>query len=122
MMKFTNQHEWIKVDGAAAYMGITDFAQHALGDIVFVELPSVGDQLTAGESFGSVESVKAVSEISAPVSGKVVEVNEALEDAPELLNEDAYENWIVQVEMTDAGELNALMDEDAYAEFCANEH
>ena len=117
-MKFTDQHEWVRVEGATADIGLSDYAQSSLGDIVFVELPAVGDQLSAGESFGTVESVKAVSELYAPISGKVVEVNAALEDAPELLNENAHENWIIRVEVGDSGELDALMDETAYGEFC----
>ena len=117
-MKFTKQHEWAKAEESMAYVGLSDFAQKALGDIVFVELPAVGAQLTAGESFGSVESVKAVSELNAPISGKVVRINQALEDTPELLNEDANGNWIIAVEMDDASELNALMNDVEYEEFC----
>ncbi|MCL2695715.1 MAG: glycine cleavage system protein GcvH [Clostridiales bacterium] len=121
-MKFTQQHEWVKAEGEIAYMGLSDYAQKALGDIVFVELPRVGDSLIAGQSFGSVESVKAVSELGAPLSGTVTQVNETLEDAPELLNEDPYENWIIQLDISDPGEWDALMDEVAYEEFCKNAH
>ena len=120
-LKFSNDHEWIKAEGGRAYVGISDFAQHHLGDIVFVDLPSVGAKLAAGEVFGSIESVKAVSDFLSPVSGTVVEINEALADAPELLNEDAYENWILVVELDDPAELNSLMDNDQYEEFCKNE-
>ena len=118
---FTKKHEWIKAEGKSASVGISDFAQCSLGDIVFVELPKVGAKLEAGKAFASVESVKAVSELYAPVSGVVTEVNEQLEDAPELLNEDAYENWVVKIEISDESELGALMGEDEYEEFCKNE-
>ena len=120
-MKFTEHHDWVKVEGQTAYIGISDYAQNSLGDIVFVEMPSVGTQIIAGKSFGSVESVKAVSELYAPISGKVVEINEALEDAPELLNEDANKNWVIAIEIADMSELDALMDEEKYEEFCKNE-
>lgn len=120
-IKFTKKHEWIKVEGGAACIGITDFAQHALGDIIFVELPKIGAKIEAGKMFASVESVKAVSDVFAPASGTVVEINEALENAPELLNENADENWIAKIELADAGELDALMDTAAYEEFCKNE-
>jgi glycine cleavage system H protein len=106
------------VEGDVAYIGITDYAQHALGNVVYVDLPEVDDELTAGEEFGAVESVKAASDIIAPVSGTVIEVNEALDDQPELLNQDAYENWIVKVSLSDKGELDSLMDAAAYTEFC----
>ncbi|MCL1858739.1 MAG: glycine cleavage system protein GcvH [Oscillospiraceae bacterium] len=122
-IKFTQKHEWVKSEGKTAYIGISDFAQNALGDIVFVELPQTGAKLESGKAFGSVESVKAVSEIYAPVSGTVTEVNSELEDAPELLNADAYESWIVKIEL-DANsetELDSLMNEEEYGEFCKNE-
>ena len=121
MIKFTKEHEWIKIEEGAALIGISHFAQHSLGDIVFVELPKIGGKLTAGKAFGSIESVKAVSELFAPVSGNVVDVNKTLEDAPELLNEDAYANWIVKVELDDENELASLMIESEYEEFCKNE-
>jgi glycine cleavage system H protein len=120
-IKFTKKHEWIKTEGGAAYVGITDFAQHALGDIIFVELPKAGAKIEVGKMFASVESVKAVSDVFAPVSGTVVEINGELENAPELLNEDAAANWIVKVELADEGELAALMDAEEYGEFCKNE-
>jgi glycine cleavage system H protein len=108
----------VKVDGDFAFIGITDFAQHALGNVVYVDLPEVDDEVVAGEEFGAVESVKAASDIISPVSGTVLEVNEALEDQPELLNQDAYENWIIKVELSDKAELESLMDAKAYEAFC----
>ena len=115
---YSESHEYVKVDGDQAYIGITDYAQHALGNVVYVDLPEVDDEVTAGEEFGAVESVKAASDIISPVSGTIVEVNEALDDQPELLNEDAYENWIIKVTLSDKSELDSLMDAKAYAEFC----
>ena len=115
---YSESHEYVKVDGDFAYIGITDYAQHALGNVVYVDLPEVDDEVEAGEEFGAVESVKAASDIISPVSGTVVEVNEALEDEPELLNQDAYENWIIKVELSDKSELEGLMDAKAYEAFC----
>ena len=115
---YSESHEYVKVDGDFAYIGITDYAQHALGNVVYVDLPEVDDEVEAGEEFGAVESVKAASDIISPVSGTVVEVNEALEDQPELLNQDAYENWIIKVELSDKAELENLMDAKAYEAFC----
>jgi len=115
---YSESHEFVKVEGDFAYIGITDYAQHALGNVVYVDLPEVDDEVEAGEEFGAVESVKAASDIIAPVSGVIVEVNEALDDEPELLNKDAFENWIIKVEMSDKTELDSLMDAAAYAEFC----
>ena len=115
---YSESHEFVKVEGDFAYIGITDYAQHALGNVVYVDLPEVDDEVEAGEEFGAVESVKAASDIIAPVSGVIVEVNEALDDEPELLNKDAFENWIIKVEMSDKSELEGLMDAAAYAEFC----
>ncbi|UXR70038.1 MULTISPECIES: glycine cleavage system protein GcvH [unclassified Staphylococcus] len=116
-LKYSKEHEWVKVEGNTALIGITDFAQNELGDIVFVELPEVDDEVTEGDTFGSVESVKTVSELYSPVSGKVVEVNESLEDEPEAVNESPYENaWMVKVELSDESELDALMDAAAYEE------
>ena len=118
---YSESHEWVKVDGNIAIVGITDFAQHAMGDLSYVDMPEVDDELEAGEEFGAVESVKAASDLYSPVSGTVVEINEELEDAPELLNQDAFANWIMKVEMKDASELEALMDAAAYEAMCANE-
>ena len=109
-LKYSKEHEWVKVEGQTATIGITDFAQSELGDIVFVELPEVEDELTEGETFGSVESVKTVSELYSPVSGKVIEVNEGLEDEPEAVNESPYEKaWMVKVELSDESQLDALL-------------
>ncbi|MGM9925050.1 MAG: glycine cleavage system protein GcvH [Bacillus sp. (in: firmicutes)] len=113
--RYSEEHEWVKVEGDKARIGITDFAQAELGDIVFVELPEVGDTLTVNEPFGSVESVKTVSELYAPISGTVVEVNEELSDSPEFVNESAYEKaWMVVVELSDASEAEKLMDAEQY--------
>ena len=114
-LKYSEDHEWVKVDGNTVTIGITDFAQGELGDIVFVELPEDGDEMTKGESFGSVESVKTVSELYAPLNGKIVEVNEELEDSPELVNESPYEEaWMVKVELEDTSQLDSLLDADGY--------
>ena len=118
---YSESHEYVKVEGDFAYVGITDYAQHALGNVVYVDMPEVDDEVEAGEDFGAVESVKAASDLISPVSGTVVEVNEALEDKPELLNEDAFANWIMKVEMSDKTELDNLMDAAAYEKFCENE-
>ena len=118
---YSESHEWVKVEGNVAVVGITDFAQHAMGDLSYVDMPEVDDEFEAGEEFGAVESVQAASDLFSPVSGTVVEVNEALEDAPELLNEDAFANWIMKVEMSDPSELEKLMDAAAYEAMCANE-
>ena len=114
---YTESHEYVKVEGNIGYVGITDYAQHALGNVVYVDT-DVDDEVSAGEEFGAVESVKAASDLISPVTGVVVEVNEALEDQPELINADAYENWIIKVELSDKGELENLMDAKAYTEFC----
>ena len=116
---YSESHEYVRVDGNFGYIGITDYAQHALGNVVYVDLPEVDDEVEAGEEFGAVESVKAASDLNSPVSGTVVEVNEALDDQPELLNQDAYENWIIKVELSDKSELDNLMDAAAYEEFCS---
>ena len=118
---YSESHEWVKVDGNVAVIGITDFAQHAMGDLSYVDMPEVDDEIEAGEEFGAVESVKAASDLYSPVSGTVVEINEELEDTPELLNQDAFANWIIKVEMSDPSELEKLMDAAAYEEMCANE-
>ena len=116
---YSESHEYVRVEGDYGFIGITDYAQSALGNVVYVDMPEVDDEVTAGEEFGAVESVKAASDLMSPVSGTVVEVNEALEDQPELVNEDAYENWIIKVELSDKAELDALMDAAAYETFCA---
>ncbi len=115
---YAESHEYVKVEGNIGYVGITDYAQHALGNVVSVDMPDVDDEVTAGEEFGAVESVKAASDLISPVSGVVVEVNEALEDEPERINADAYENWIIKVELSDKSDLEKLMDAKAYQEFC----
>ena len=115
---YSESHEYVRVEGNFAYVGITDYAQHELGNVVYVDMPEVDDEVTAGEDFGAVESVKAASDIISPVSGTVVEVNEALEDTPELINQDAFGNWIIKVELSDKSELDNLMDAKAYGEFC----
>ena len=115
---YSESHEYVKVEGDFGFIGISDYAQHALGNIVYVDMPDVDDEVEAGEDFGAVESVKAASDLISPVSGTVVEVNEALEDQPELVNQDPYENWIIKVELSDKTELDNLMDAAAYTEFC----
>ena len=116
-LRYSDDHEWVKVEGNVAVVGISDFAQHELGDITYADLPEVDDEVAAGEEFGALESVKASSELMSPVSGRVIEVNAELDDAPEKINEDAYEAWIIKVEMTDPAEVDALMDAAAYQEF-----
>jgi glycine cleavage system H protein len=116
-LRYSEEHEWVKVEGEQVRIGITDFAQHELGDIVFVELPEVGDVVTANEPFGSVESVKTVSELYAPISGKVVAINEDLSDSPEFVNESPYEKaWMILVEPSDSGEMDSLMSAEQYEE------
>ena len=115
---YSESHEYVRVEGDFGYIGITDYAQNALGNVVYVDMPDVDDEVSAGEEFGAVESVKAASDLMSPVTGVVVEVNEALEDQPELINQDAYENWIIKVEISDKSELDNLMDAKAYAAFC----
>ena len=118
---YSESHEYVRVEGEYGYVGISDYAQHALGNIVYVDMPEVDDEVVAGEDFGAVESVKAASDLISPVSGTAVEVNEALEDEPELVNKDAFENWIIKVELSDKAELDNLMDAAAYEKFCENE-
>ncbi|WP_418552631.1 glycine cleavage system protein GcvH [Prevotella sp.] len=115
---YSESHEFVKIEGEYGYIGITDYAQNALGNVVYVDMPEVDDEIEAGEEFGAVESVKAASDLISPVSGTVVEVNENLDDAPELINKDAYENWIIKVELNDKEELNNLMDAEEYQKFC----
>ena len=114
---YSESHEFVRVEGDFGFVGITDYAQHALGNVVYVDMPDVDDEVEAGEEFGAVESVKAASDLISPVSGTVVEVNEALDDEPELLNKDAFENWIIKVQLSDKSELDNLMDAKAYADF-----
>ena len=119
--KYTREHEWIDVAGNQGMIGITDYAQNSLGDIVFVDAPKVGDKVEKGAVFGSVESVKAVSDLYSPVSGTVTEVNEALKDAPEKINSDAHGAWIIKVELSDAGEIDSLLPVADYEKFIAEE-
>ena len=115
---YSESHEYIRVEGDYGFIGITDYAQNALGNVVYVDMPEVDDEVEAGEEFGAVESVKAASDLISPVSGKVVEINEALENQPELINQDAFENWIIKVELSDKSDLDNLMDAAAYEQFC----
>ena len=119
--RYSREHEWIQVEGTTGTIGITDYAQGSLGDIVYVDAPKVGDAVTANTTFGSVESVKAVSDIFAPVSGTVTEVNEELKNVPDKINEDAHTAWIIKVELSNPDELNALMDAAAYEAFVSEE-
>ncbi len=114
---YSESHEFVKVEGDFGFVGITDYAQHELGNVVYVDMPEVDDEVEAGEDFGAVESVKAASDLVCPVSGTVVEVNEALEDEPGLINKDAFENWIIKVQLSDKSELDNLMDAAAYKAF-----
>ena len=113
-LKYTKEHEWIRVDGNTGAIGITDFAQQQLGDVVYVELPEVGSTITAGKVFGTIESVKAVSELFAPVTGEVVEVNSSLKDRPDHVNSKPHETWMVKVKLSNPGDLSSLMDSAAY--------
>ncbi|MCK8114292.1 glycine cleavage system protein GcvH [Anaerosoma tenue] len=121
-LKYDREHEWVRLEGDVATIGISDFAQDQLGEVVYVDLPSVGEAVSTGESFGEVESVKSVSELFSPISGEIVEVNEALEDAPETVNEDCYNaGWMIKVKVEDAAEVEALMDADDYEAYIAEE-
>ena len=113
-LKYTKDHEWIRINGDMADIGITDYAQQQLGDVVYVELPDVGRQLAAGESFGSIESVKAVSELFAPMTGQVIEVNPALKDHPEAVNSKPHESWMVRIRLSDPGATDSLLDSAGY--------
>ena len=115
---YSESHEYVKVEGNVGVIGISDYAQNALGNVVYVDMPDVDDSVDAGEEFGAVESVKAASDLISPVSGTVIEVNEALDGQPELINQDPYENWIIKVQMSDFSELDSLMDSTAYEAFC----
>ena len=120
-LKYTREHEWISVDGSIGSIGITDYAQNSLGDIVYVDAPKVGDQVTAGKPFGSVESVKAVSDLFSPVTGKVTEANETLKTEPDKINADPHGTWIIKVELADLGQIGTLLDAAAYEAFIAEE-
>lgn len=115
---YSKSHEFVKVEGDYGYVGITDYAQEQLGSVVYVDMPSEGDEIEAGKDFGAVESVKAASDLVSPVSGEVVEVNEALEDTPELINKDAFNNWIVKVKLSDTAEIDKLMSAAEYRKIC----
>lgn len=115
---YSESHEYVKVEGEYGYVGITDYAQHQLGNVVYVDMPEVDDDITAGEEFGAVESVKAASDLISPISGTVVEINEVLEDEPEQINKDAFANWIMKVKLSDASELEGLMSASQYEEIC----
>ena len=116
---YSESHEYVRVEGDHGFIGITDYAQKALGAVVYVDMPEVGDEVEAGEEFGAVESTKAASELVSPVSGTVVEANEALVNQPELINQDPYEHWIIRVELSDRSELDCLMRAAAYEEYCS---
>ena len=118
---YSKDHEWIKVDGDEVCIGITDYAQHALGEVVYVEMPEIDDELDAGDAFGVIESVKAASDSYMPVSGTVVEINEELETRPQLLNSSPYDSWILKVKIGDSSELDNLMNHEDYKEFCESE-
>lgn len=115
---YSESHEYVKVEGEYGYVGITDYAQHQLGNVVYVDMPEVDDDVTACEEFGAVESVKAASDLISPISGTVVEINEVLEDEPEQINKDAFANWIMKVKLSDASELEGLMSASQYEEIC----
>lgn len=115
---YSESHEYVKVEGEYGYIGITDYAQHELGNVVYVDMPDVDDEVSAGEEFGAVESVKAASDLNSPISGTVVEVNSALEDEPELLNSDAFGNWIIKVRIENPDELQSLMSASEYEAIC----
>jgi glycine cleavage system H protein len=120
-LRYTREHEWIAVEGSSGSIGITDYAQNSLGDIVYVDAPKIGDQVTANATFGSVESVKAVSDLFSPVSGKVTAVNEELKTAPDKINQDPHGTWIIKVELSNPAEVNTLLDAAAYEAFIAEE-
>ena len=113
-LKYTDKHEWVRMDGEFAYIGITDYAQEQLGDILFIEMPEVGDEISAGKEYGVIESSKVASDLISPISGEVVEINERLDDEPEYINEDAYDAWIVKVKLSDVDELESLISAESY--------
>lgn len=115
---YSESHEYVKIEGEYGYVGITDYAQEQLGNVVYVDMPETDDEVTAGEEFGAVESVKAASDLISPVSGTIVEINEALEDEPELINKDAFANWIMKVQLSDPSEVEKLLNADAYQNIC----
>lgn len=115
---YSESHEYVRIEGEYGYVGITDYAQDQLGNVVYVDMPEVGDEVSAGSEFGAVESVKAASDLISPVSGEIVEINEALEDQPELINQDAFENWIMKVKLSNPSETDALMDAQVYEKIC----
>lgn len=117
-LKYSKDHEWVKVEGEMAYIGITEYAQHALGDIVYVELPEIGAKVNKDETFGAVESVKAASDVLMPVSGTIIKINEEIVDDPTLLNKDAFENWMIYIEMSNPEELEQLLSANVYKELC----
>lgn len=121
-LKYTKEHEWILIEGDTATVGITDFAQSALGDIVFLEVPEVGTSLNSGSTFGVVESIKSVSDLYAPITGEVTAKNSDLEGSPERINEDAYGSWLIKVKIKDASELNNLLSAEQYQDFCNTSH
>ncbi len=122
MIYYSESHEYIRVEGEEGFIGISDYAQKQLGNVVYVDMPEEGDEITAGDDFGAIESVKAASDLIAPVSGEVLEVNTALEDNPRLVNEDPMANWIIKVSIQDPSQLDSLMDEERYAAYCASLH
>ncbi len=122
MIYYSETHEYIRVEGNEGFIGISDYAQKQLGNVVYVDMPEEGDTIEAGEDFGAIESVKAASDLIAPVTGEVLEVNDILSENPRLINEDPMEHWIIRVAIDDPSQLDALMDEKKYAEFCAAEH
>ena len=116
-LKYTEKHEWVEINGDTATFGVSDFAQNALGDIVFLDLPAVGDKLTQSESFGTIESVKAAEDLYSPVSGEVLEINESINDKPDNVNSNPYDSWLVKIKLSDPGELDKLMDSKKYADY-----
>src|SRR5665647_909763 len=118
---YSKDHEWIMLKGNMAYVGISDYAQHALGDIVFVELPEIGEEFISGDVFGVIESVKAASDLCIPISGKILETNQVIVDNPVLVNEECYESWMILLEITNKEELKNLMNEEQYKEYCSKE-
>ncbi len=122
MIYYSESHEYIRVEGEEGFIGISDYAQKQLGNVVYVDMPEEGDEITAGDDFGAIESVKAASDLIAPVSGEVLEVNTALEENPRLVNEDPMANWSIKVSIQDPSQLDSLMDEERYAAYCASLH